>query len=75
MLSFALPPEDLLRTSLWRPMELTVLWGTAGAVSAPVLIRGSGVPEVDERIQDLVRSDLLPGLRLRPGMYRLVAGP
>lgn len=70
-----LPADPVLSASSWRPMELRVLVDAAGPVSAPVVIRGSGVDEVDAVVREAVSKDLLPGLRLRPGAYRLIAGP
>ena len=68
-------PVDSMGPADWRPLELSVLVNAAGAVSAPLVISGSGEGELDERIRSLVKDALLPRLRLRPGAYRLVVGP
>lgn len=59
----------------WRPLTLTVLMDAAGAVTRPVVATSSGIDEVDERIRWIVGHELLPRLRLRPGIYRLEVGP
>ncbi len=59
----------------WRPLTLTVLMDAAGAVTQPVVATSSGIDEVDERIRWIVGHELLPRLRLRPGIYRLEVGP
>ena len=70
-----LPAEPVLEAELWQPIELSVLVNAAGAVTSPVVMAGSGVGEIDDRVRVLVKQDLLPRLRLRPGVYRLVVGP
>ena len=75
MASVELPQEPALEAEIWQPVELSVLINAAGAVMSPVITSGSGVGEVDERVRTLVKQELLPRLRLRPGAYRLVVGP
>lgn len=70
-----LPAEPALEAELWQPIELSVLVNAVGAVTAPVVMAGSGVGEIDDRVRVLVKQELLPRLRLRPGVYRLVVGP
>jgi hypothetical protein len=70
-----LPSDPVLEADFWQPVELRVLIGAAGAVSWPVVITGSGAGEIDEHVQLLVKQELLPRLRLRPGAYHLVVGP
>ncbi len=70
-----LPDSPTLSASGWRPLELRVLVDAAGPVASPVIIRGSGVDEVDEYLREAIAKDVLPRLRLRPGAYRLMAGP
>ena len=64
-----------LGAASWRPLTLTVLLDAAGAVTQPVVATSSGIDEVDERIRWIVGHELLPRLRLRPGIYRLEVGP
>lgn len=59
----------------WMPLEFRVLVDAAGAVGGPALETGSGNLATDERIRSIVGRDLLPTLRLRPGIYRLEVGP
>lgn len=59
----------------WMPLVLTVFVGKEGAVGGPVIVSGSGDIENDERIRSIVARELLPTLRLRPGIYRLEVGP
>ena len=73
--SVELPVDWAAGLADWQPVELNVLVNAAGAVSAPLVISGSGAGELDERIRSLVKDALLPRLRLRPGAYRLVVGP
>jgi hypothetical protein len=75
MASIPLPDDDLLATTVWGPIRLSVLVDVAGTVASPIVISGSGLGEVDERVRSLVARELLPRLRLRPGVYRLVVGP
>lgn len=70
-----LPEDSALDAVAWRPVELSVLINAAGTVASPVVIAGSGVAEVDERLRIMAQRELLPRLRLRPGAYRLVVGP
>jgi hypothetical protein len=70
-----LPEDPALDAVAWRPVELSVLINAAGTVASPMVISGSGVAEVDERLRVLAQRELLPRLRLRPGAYRLVVGP
>jgi len=73
--SLALPAVlDSLGTA-WQPVELSVLINAGGVIASPVVTSGSGVDEIDERVRAVVKQDLLPRLRLRPGAYRLVVGP
>lgn len=69
-----LPGDPALSVSGWRPMEMRVLVNEVGPVAAPVIIRGSGVDEVDDYLREIIAKELLPRLRLRPGSYRLIAG-
>ena len=64
-----------LDARVWKPLMLTVLIESAGAVTQPAVAVSSGVDEVDERIRWIVGRELLPTLSLRPGMYRLQVGP
>lgn len=73
--SAELPADELLATASWRPFELSLLVGVSGLVTPPVVRSGSGVGEVDERVRALLAREVLPGLSLRPGSYRLVVGP
>jgi hypothetical protein len=73
--SLELPREPALEAEIWQPVELSVLINAAGAVMSPVITNGSGVGEIDERVRTLVKQELLPRLRLRPGAYHLVVGP
>lgn len=70
-----LPRDPALEAEIWQPVELNVLINAAGAVMSPVITSGSGIGEVDERVRTIVKQELLPRLRLRPGAYRLVVGP
>ncbi len=69
-----LPGNPALSASGWRPMEMRVLVNEVGPVASPVIIRGSGVDEVDNYLREIIAKELLPRLRLRPGFYRLIAG-
>lgn len=64
-----------LESMMWRPMTLTALINSAGAVVSPSVEASSGVDEIDERIRWIVARELLPTLRLRPGVYRFEVGP
>lgn len=75
MVSIELPTDALLESTMWSPVEMTVLIDEVGVVAPPKVASGSGVGEVDERIRTLAKRDLLPRLLLRPGSYRLVIGP
>lgn len=70
-----LPEGPALSAPSWRPLELRVLVDAAGPVALPAIIRGSGVDEVDEFLRETIAKEVLPRLRLRPGAYRLMAGP
>lgn len=59
----------------WMPMKFKVLVDSAGVVGGPAMEAGSGNLAIDERIRSIVGRDLLPTLRLRPGIYRLEVGP
>jgi hypothetical protein len=73
--SIELPADALLESTMWSPVEMSVLIDAIGVVATPKVASGSGVGEVDDRIRTLARRDLLPRLLLRPGSYRLVVGP
>lgn len=75
MRSYQIGDRELVSTGIWQPAEFMLLISDAGAFASPVLVRGSGVDDVDERIRSIVVSELLPTLLLRPGLYRLEVGP
>lgn len=69
-----LPSAPALAASGWRPLELRVLVNVTGLVASPVIIRGSGLDEVDDYLREVIAKELLSRLRLRPGSYRLIVG-
>jgi len=74
MARIEVPSDPAFSADSWRSLELRVLVNEIGAVASPVIIRGSGVDELDERLCAVIAKELLPRLRLRPGAYRLIAG-
>ncbi len=59
----------------WPPLEFTVLIDAAGA---PLLVSpsaGNGGDEIGERVRELIRLQIVPSLRLRPGLYRALVNP
>jgi hypothetical protein len=62
-------------SELWKPLVLIVLVDANSRCFTPSITSGSGIDEVDEKIRWIVGHELLPTLRLRPGMYRLEVGP
>lgn len=57
------------------PMEFLVSVGTAGLIGEPVLVSGSGWPEVDVFFREFLVSRYQLGARLGPGRYRVMVGP
>lgn len=57
------------------PMEFLVAVGPAGLIGDPVLLSGSGMPEVDVFFRDYLVSSYRLGARLAPGRYRVRVGP
>lgn len=73
--AFTFPLDQLPDAVPWRPVELMILLNAAGQVVAPMVITSSGVEEVDEKARELLRSEWVSRLSLRPGHYRFVVGP
>lgn len=73
--SFEIGNPGTLADVIWPPVELMLMVSQKGAFASPVMVRGSGIDEVDERIRSIVVSELLPTLLLQPGLYRLEVGP
>ncbi len=73
--SIPVPDDPIFNAEIWQPVELSVLINAAGALTSPVITKGSGVDQIDERLRIVVKQELLPRLRLRPGAYHLVVGP
>lgn len=56
------------------PVEFLVLVGSAGLISDPVLVSGSGWDEVDNLVRSYLATSYHLGERLSPGRYRVVVG-
>ncbi len=61
------------------PLEYLVAVSSAGIVGDPILVVGSGLDQVDERVDEFFRAYLVKsfrlGERLSPGRYRVLIGP
>lgn len=59
----------------WPPLEFTVLIDAGGAPLMVSPSAGNGGDEIGERIRELIRREIVPALRLRPGLYRALVSP
>lgn len=59
---------------LWEPAEFLVQVEAVGVLGDPVLLRGSGLEEVDQYLRDSLRR-LMRERMLATGYYRVLAGP
>lgn len=59
----------------WRPMELSLLVTSAGMITRPSIVSGTGLDEADLKIRAYLADELLPKAALRPGIYRILVGP
>lgn len=57
------------------PLEFAAKVNPAGLVGSPVLLRGSGVDEVDNFARDYLVKTARIGAQLPPGNYRITVGP
>lgn len=76
VLKAAVPPEGGPEEGkqLWSPAEFLVQVEATGVVGEPVLLRGSGVEEVDQFLRASLRR-LISSRMLDIGYYRVIAGP
>jgi hypothetical protein len=59
----------------WRPMEFRLLVGANGIPVQLVQAASSGADELDAAVRAKLTKDLLLKVRLKPGNYRILAGP
>ena len=59
----------------WRPVEFRLLVSASGLVVQLVMVTGSGVDELDSAVRTKLKNDLLLRVKLKPGNYRILAGP
>lgn len=64
-----------LATRDWDRVEFSVVVDPAGLVGVPVLLRGSGVEEVDGFLPGYLTRGFRLGERLPPGVYRVIVSP
>lgn len=72
----AVPSSEapVVPSRLWRPVDFLMQVEPIGVVGEPVLVRGSGVEEVDQFLRGAV-SGMVQQRMLAPGYYRVSAGP
>lgn len=59
----------------WRPVEFRLLVNASGLAAQLVMVSGSGVDELDSAVRTRLKNDLLLRAKLKPGNYRILAGP
>ncbi len=71
----ARPTRSRSEASTWQPLEFVAAINSMGQVGSFVLVRGSGVEEVDAHFRNYLAERFRLGDRLPPGFYRIVVGP
>ncbi len=73
VVSLSLPAT--MSATQWAPFEFTVLVDAAGSALVTAAATGSVADDLEESIRERLRTDIVPPLRLRPGLYRAFVTP